>query len=86
MPVHPLTNSEMQKYYQHEPKFNDVYSWKNLSEIKDGAYIINLVEDESIETHWVAFYLNAENVTYFDSFGVNIFQKKLANSLEIKIL
>ena len=51
MPVHPLTNFEMQKYYQHEPKFNDVYSWKNLSEIKDGAYIINLVEDESIETH-----------------------------------
>ena len=23
---HPLTNFEIQKYYQHEPKFNRVYS------------------------------------------------------------
>ena len=23
---HPLTNFEMQKYYQNEPRFNDVYS------------------------------------------------------------
>ena len=24
MPPHPLTNFEMQKYYQNEPKFNDI--------------------------------------------------------------
>ena len=35
---HPLTNLEMQKYYQNEPKFNEVYSWDNLpTKIKDGA-------------------------------------------------
>ena len=31
----------------------------NLSKIKDGAYIINLDECESIETRWVALYVSA---------------------------
>ena len=45
MPSHPLTNFEIQKYYQNEPRFNGVYSRDNLQEkIKDGAYIINLDE------------------------------------------
>ena len=26
MPSHPLTNFEIQKYYQNEPTFNGVYS------------------------------------------------------------
>ena len=37
MPTHPLTNFEMQKYYQNESKFNGVYSRNNLSKIKDGG-------------------------------------------------
>ena len=36
MPPHPLTNFEIQKYYQNEPKFNGFYSRDNLAnEIKD---------------------------------------------------
>ena len=54
----------------YEPIFNGVYSKNNLSKIKDRGYIINLDEYESIGTHWIALYVNAENVTYFDSFGV----------------
>ena len=27
MPTHPLTNFEIQKYYQKEPKFNGVYGY-----------------------------------------------------------
>ena len=30
MPPHPLTNFEIQKYYQSEPKFTGVYSRNNL--------------------------------------------------------
>ena len=41
----------------------------SLSKIKDRVYIINLDEYESIGTHWIALYINAKNVTYFDSFG-----------------
>ena len=70
MPPHPLTNFEIQKYYQNETKFNGVYSRNNLPKIKDGAYVINLDEYKSIGTHWIALYMNAKNVTYFDSFGV----------------
>ena len=54
MPPHPLTNFEIQKCYQKEPKFNGVYLRNNLYKIKDGAYIINLDEYESIESHWIA--------------------------------
>ena len=44
-------------------------SRNNLQKTKDGAYVINLDEYESIGTHWIALYVNAENLTYFDSFG-----------------
>ena len=83
MLLHPLTNFEIQKYYENYPRFNGVYSRNNLSTIKDGTYIINLNEYQSIGTHWIALYVNDKNVTYFDSFGVlelNIFQKKLKKS------
>ena len=36
MPPHPLTNFEIQKYYENEPKFNGVYSRDNLPGINDG--------------------------------------------------
>ena len=42
-----------------------------------GAYIINLDKFESIRTHWIALDVNAENVTYFDSFGVEYIPKKI---------
>ena len=66
---HPLTNFEIQKYYQNEPKFNGVYSRDNLPKIKDGAYVINLDEYSDIGTHWIALYVLNNSVTYFDSFG-----------------
>ena len=74
---HPLTNFEIRKYYQNEPKFNSVYSRNNLSKTKDGAYIINLDGYESIGTHWIALYENAKNVIYFDSFGVEHIPKEI---------
>ena len=64
MPFHPF---KIQKYYENGPKFNDLYSRINLSKTKDGAYIVNLDQYESIATHWIALYENAKNVTYFDS-------------------
>ena len=70
MPSHPLTNFEIQKYYQKEPKFNGVYSRNNLPKIKDRAYVINLDEYKAIGIQWIAMYVNGDNVTHFDSFGV----------------
>ena len=33
-------------------------------------YVINLDEFKSIETQWIALYLNDNSIVYFDSFGV----------------
>ena len=52
-PPHPLTNFEIQEYYQNEPRFNGVFSRDNLpNSIKNGAYVINLDEYHDIGTHW----------------------------------
>ena len=59
IPQHPLTNFEIQGYYQNEPRFNGVFSRDNLpNTIKNGAYIINLDEYHDIGTHWSALYVN----------------------------
>ena len=67
----------MQKYYQSEPKFNGVYSRSNLPKMKNGAYVINLAEFESIGIHWIDLCVNGNNVIYFDSFGVEHIPKEI---------
>ena len=92
MPPHPLTNFEIQKYYQNdaqlssknEPKFNGVYSRSNLPKIKDGAYVINLDKNKSIGTHWIALHVNGNNTVYLTALELNLFPKKLRNLLETK--
>ena len=76
MLLHPLTNFEIQKYCQNEPRFNGVFSRDNLQKMKDGAYIINLDEYSDIGTHWVDLHVNNNNFTYFDSFGVEHIPKE----------
>ena len=77
MRAHPVTNFEIQKYDQNEPRFNGVYYRYNLTKIKDGAYIINLDEYSDIGTHWVALYVHNDYVTYFHSFGVEHIPKEI---------
>ena len=62
MPLHPLPNFERQKYYQTEPKFNGACSRNNLPKINDGEYVTNLDEFKSIGTHWIASYMNGNNI------------------------
>ena len=77
IPPDPLTNFEIQAYYQNEPRFNGVYSRDNLPDkIKDGAYVINLDEYSDIETHWIALYVNNKTVTYLDSFWSRTYSKR----------
>ena len=75
---HPLTNFEIQKYYQNEPRFNGVYSRDNLpNKIKDGAYVISLDGCSDTGTHWIALYSLNNNVTYFDSYDVEHIPKEI---------
>ena len=71
IPSHPLTNFEIQKYYENEPRFNAVLSRNNLpKKIKNGEYVINLDEYADVGTHWIALFCNRNEIVYFDSFGV----------------
>ena len=52
MMPHPLTNIEIQIYYENKSRFNGFFSRDNLpKKIKDGAFVINLDEYEGIGTH-----------------------------------
>ena len=48
------------------------------------TYITNLHKYESIGTHWIALYVNTENLTYFDSFGVEHIPKEIRKFIENK--
>ena len=71
MPPHPLTNFEIQKYYENEPRFNGVFSRDNMpKKTKDGAYVISLDDYADVGTDWIALFCNRSEIVYFDSFGV----------------
>ena len=70
---------------QNESRFNSVYSRNNLPKaIKNGAYVINLGEYEDVCTHWVALYVKDNEITYFDSFGVEHVPKEIKRFIEHK--
>ena len=70
MPPHLLKNFEIKDYYQHEPRFNGVFSINNLpKKIKDVAYVINRNKYADVGTHWIALCCNKSEIVYFDSFG-----------------
>ena len=64
-----------------------VFSRDNLTKIKDGTYVINLDEYSDIGTHWVALWVNNSNdVTYFDSFGVEHIPKEIKAFIKNKTI
>ena len=78
IPSNPLTNFEIQKYYQNESIFNGVCSRDNLPKtIEDGAYVINLDEFADVGTHWIVLYVKNIAIIYFDSFGVEHVHKEI---------
>ena len=71
MPPHPLTNFELEMYYENERRFNGVFLRNNLPlKIKDGAYVTYFDEYADVGTHWIALFCNRNEIVYFDSFGV----------------
>ena len=86
MSPHDLTNFEIKRYYQNEPRFNGIFSRDNLyTKIKDVEYIINLDKYTVVGTHWIDLICKRSEIVYFDSLVLNMFLKKLNNLLGIKI-
>ena len=46
---------------------------------------MNLDEYKSIETHWIAFYVDSNNAEYFNSFGVEYITEEIKNFIENNI-
>ena len=66
-----MTNFEIQKCYENEPRFNGVYSRNNLpNEIKDRACVIYLDEYSDKGTLWIDLHALNNNGVCFDSFWV----------------
>ena len=77
IPPLPLTNFNTQRYYRNKDRLDRVYSRDNLTDkIKDEVYEINLGEYSDIGFHWIALHALNNNVTYFDSFGVEYISKE----------
>ena len=71
MPLHPLKNFQIQKYYQSEPRFYGIFWRNNLpKKIKDRTCILNLDEYVDLGAHWIALFCNKNEIACFDSFGV----------------
>ena len=68
-----------------EAKFNGVYSRNNLpNKIKNGAYVIILDEYTNIGKHWIALYVQNNEVIYFDSFDVEYVPKEIKKLIGYK--
>ena len=80
-----MTNFEIQKSYENEPRLNGGFSRDNLpKEIKDGAYVINLDEHADTGTHWVALFCQKTRLFISIASVLSIFLRKLKSLLEIK--
>ena len=85
IPPHPLTNFEIQIYYQNESRFDGVYSRDNLPDkTKDGTNGINLDEYSDIGTHWTALYINNKTVAFLDTFGFEHIPKEIKKLINNK--
>ena len=77
-------NIEITNYFNCKPRFNGVFSRKNLPRIKNRAYSINLDDKNNEGTHWVSFFLDRDTGVYFDSFGIEYIPQEVLNKIRDK--
>ena len=80
-----LTNFEIKRYYQNEPRFNGVFSRDNRpKKIKDGAYVINLDNMQMLVRIRLIYFVKKVKLFISTVLVPNMFLKKLKNLSEIK--
>ena len=85
MSPHPLTDFEIQNYYQNEPRFHGVYYGNNLPEkVKDGAYVINLGEYADVVPIGLLYFVKEMKLFIFQALVLNMFLNKLKGLSRIK--
>lgn len=71
MPLHELSDLDIEAYYKHNKSFGGCFSKDRAFELKDNHfYILNMDHPSGPGTHWILVYLlNPKVGIYFDSFG-----------------
>ena len=71
LPNRPLNELDLHNHAKHLPHFRGVFMLDNLPKKchKYECGIVNLDISSVSGTHWVAYYKNAYDIKYFDSFG-----------------
>ena len=82
--LHPLSNIKITNYFNHEPRFNGVFSRNNLPRKKDGAHVINLNDKNSKGIHWFSLFLDRNKAVYFDSFEFEYIPQEVLNKIRDK--
>ena len=62
----------------------EFFSRNNVPRIKDGAYVINLDDQNSKGTHWVSLFINKNLAIYFDSFGIEYIPQEVLRKIRDK--
>ena len=62
------------------------FSQNIILKIKDETHVGNLDECKSVRTHWIAFPVTVEYITYFNNFGLEYIPKEIKKSLATKTL
>ena len=58
VPIHPFSKTEVTKYSNYGPRFNNIFSRNNLPRINDRVYAINLDGKQSNRRHWVPLFID----------------------------
>ena len=77
--LHLLSNIDITNYFDYEPRFDGVFSKKNSSRIKHGAFLINLDDKKSKGRHWVTLLIDRNKVVYFLSFETQYILQEILN-------
>ena len=71
-------------YFKNVEGFNGVFLRNNLPKLKNGAYVINLDHSKNTGTHWIIIFMKSNEVTYFDSFGVEYIPTEIMEKIKNK--
>ena len=84
VPLHPLNNIEITKYFNYEPRYNGAFSRNSLPRIKDEAYVTNLDYKTNKRRYRVSLIFDKNLAIYFDFFAIEYIPKEVLNKIKDK--
>ena len=72
------------KYFVNDCRFSGVFSRNKLPKVIDGAYVINLDDLKSKETHSVSLFIDRNTAAYFDSFRIEYIFEEVLSKIRVK--